>query len=113
MRGHKEIIAARLAKKAPSFVFLNDYPCRTDWFENAEHATVCTHGDLLSGLDLRFLVNLSVTITAMSEDRAKGLFERVKAAGAATVAACHVNPGKPALNQSGWAQIWRKENTNA
>lgn len=108
MRGHTEILRARMAKMAPSFVFVNDYPCKTDWFEGNDHATVCTHGDALANADFRFLVGLKVSISAPTEERAKALFERVKAAGAAVVAACHVNPDKHPHLQNGWAEIFHK-----
>lgn len=112
MRGHEKIIAARLQGQAPSFVFVNDYPCKTDWFELADYATVCTHGKPVTGLDLRFLTGLRVSISATTEERAKALFERVKDAGASTVAACHIQASKHASNQAGWASVWRKEAVN-
>ena len=113
MRGHQDIIAARMQRKAPAMVFVNDYPCRTDWFEQAEHATVCTHSDSLSNLDLRFLVGLRVSISATTEARAKALFECVKAAGASVVAAVHVQPEFHATAQRGWCQVFTKEVSNA
>jgi len=70
MHGQEKIILARLNGQTPSFVFVNDYPCKTDWFEHADHATVCTHNAELSRMDLRFLVGLRVSISATSEDRA-------------------------------------------
>lgn len=109
MRGHENIISQRLNGYAPSIVFLNDYPCKTDWFDYREHATVCTAKDALSSLDLRFLVGLRVSITAVTLDRAQALFERVKLAGAAVVAACHVQPGVLAHQQDGWTEIFYRE----
>lgn len=109
MRGHLNIIAARMQRKAPAIVFVNDYPCRTDWFESTEHATVCTHADSISSLDLRFLVGLRVSVSATTEARAKALFERVKAAGAAVVAAVHVQPGLSHSDQRGWCNVFTKE----
>ena len=42
MRGHHELIEMRRNRKAPRMVFLNDYPCETDWFENPGDAvTIC------------------------------------------------------------------------
>jgi hypothetical protein len=112
MRGHGKIIEARMKRKVPPFVFVNDYPCKTDWFEYGEHATVCTAGDALSGMDFRFLTELKVSISALSEGRAKAIFERVKAAGASVVAACHVVDGCSHHEQTGWSQVWRKEVAN-
>lgn len=111
MRGHEAIIRMRteLGKK-PVFVFINDYPCDTDWFGgDSKFARVCIHGDELSSLDLRFLMGLSVSISASTESRAKTLFDLAKQAGAVTVASCHVKYGVHEFQQDGWAQAWRKE----
>jgi hypothetical protein len=113
MRGHTKIIEMRLKRQVPPFVFINDWPCKTDWFDYGDHATVCTAGDQLSNLDFRFLVGLRVSISAVSEDRAKSLFDRVKAAGASVVAACHVQADKHPTDQSGWARVWHEEVVNA
>ena len=108
MRGHTKIIEMRLQKTRPAIVFLNDYHCQTDWFEFGEHATVCTAGDPLSSLDLRFLVGCTVSISALTEGRAKALFSKAKDAGATTVVACHVQPEMRQFEQSGWTEVWRK-----
>lgn len=105
MRGHTEIIRLRMQGVCPKVVFLNDYPCQTDWFETGDHATVSTHNDAISALDLRFLAGLTVSISADTESRAKRLFERAKTCGAAVVAACHATPCGP----PGWSQIYRME----
>lgn len=104
MNGHEDIIRLRRERMAPSFVFINDYPCETDWLSQRAHCTICTHGDSIPALDLRFLVGLKVSISSTTEARAKALFEACKTAGAAVVAACHVTNGK----QDGWTQVWRK-----
>ena len=109
MRGHENIISMRVRGQAPKIVFLNDYPCKTDWFEYSENATVCTDKDALSSLDLRFLVGLTVSISATTESRAKALFAKAKWFGAETVAACHVQADKHPLDQSGWTEVYRKE----
>ena len=109
MRGQEKIIEIRASRKKPPFVFVNDYPCKTDWFEWNEHATVCTHGDSLSSMDFRFLIDLNVSISALSESRAKAIFEKVKDAGAAIVAACHVQSEKHPLEQAGWTGLWHKD----
>ena len=113
MRGQTEIINARLAGQTPKFVFVNDYPCKTDWFEYREHATVCTHGDMLSSIDFRFLRGLRVSISASTENRAKALFALAKEAGASAVGACHVQDDKPAWDQSGWTEIFFAEQKEA
>jgi hypothetical protein len=105
MKGHETLIQMREAGRAPGIVFLNDYPCTTRWAEWGEYATVCTAGDSLSSLDLRFLVGLAVSVSAESEDRAKTLFRLCKQSGAKTVAACHVVPGIGPYKQTGWSDI--------
>ena len=109
MRGHENVIRLRQAGKRPAFVFVNDWPCQTDWFETGEHATVCTSGDSIETLDLRFLVGLRVSVSASTEGRAKALFEACKVAGVETVGAVHVQEGKPGWLQDGWAQVWNQE----
>lgn len=108
MRGHEAIIAMRQGGKRPSFVFLNDYPCNTDWQAHGDHATVCTAGDVVQLLDLRFLVGLKVSISAESEVRAMALFDQCKAAGAACVGAAHIDPTRKPWDQHGWASVWHK-----
>jgi hypothetical protein len=108
MTGHEPIIAMRNGGKRPSFVFLNDYPCETDWHGHGEHATVCTAGDVVQLLDLRFLVGLRVSISSQSEVRAMALFEQCKAAGAECVGAAHIDPTRKPWDQSGWASVWHK-----
>jgi ATP-dependent Clp protease adapter protein ClpS len=112
MRGQEQIIAARMAGKKPSIVFLNDYPCKTDWFETGEHVTVCTDGDLMTSMDFRFLIGLRVSISALTEQRAKAIFERVKQAGAGVVAACHVQEHQHPLDAAGWSFVYHKELVN-
>ena len=106
MRGHEAIIAMRKAGQKPSIVFLNDYPCDTDWTKFGDHATVDISGDQPEWLDLRFLVGMRVSITGASEKRAKRLLEACKQAGATRVAACHVQNDKHPLNQTGWTEVF-------
>lgn len=109
MRGHEKIIAMRLSGHSPKFVFLNDWPCNTDWFETGDHATVSTAGKAISSLDMRFLIGLTVSISSEDEKRAKALFDKVKQAGAKTVAAVHSIPGvKPRL-QTGWIEVFHAQ----
>jgi len=109
MRGHETIIRLRSAGKRPAFVFVNDWPCQTDWLETGEHATVCTAGDAIPSLDLRFLVGLRVSVSSQSEERAKALFEACKAAGVEMVGAVHVKPEKRPYEQDGWVEVWKAE----
>ena len=113
MRGHSKIIEMRKDGQAPKFIFINDYPCKTDWFENCDHATVCVSGDALYNLDLRFVVGLRVSISASTEGRARVIMEMAKEAGAITVGAGVTAPGVPLWTQSGWSDIWHKGGENA
>lgn len=107
MRGHDAIVAMRLKGKRPAIVFVNDYPCdEHDWAAHGDHATVCTHGDAIELLDLRFLIGCMVSISSTSEARARALFEAARKAGADVVGACHVNPAKREFEQDGWCEVW-------
>lgn len=108
MRGHEHIIALRKSGRKPEWVFINDWPCSTDWAEFGDFATVCTHRDAIARLDLRFVVGLKVNISADTEQRAKELFEAAKSFGAHLVAACHVQPGVHPHLQQGWVSVWEK-----
>ena len=113
MRGHAPLIAMRMSGKRPGIVFLNDYPCDVNWHKDREAAvTVCTHGDQLNTVDLRFLFGLTVSISSTVEQRARQIFEMAKASGAAVVAACHVQPDRHVLSQSGWVEVWRNNEAN-
>lgn len=105
MKGHEQLIQLRKSGLSPKIVFLNDYPCRTDWHVYGDHATISTDGDLLSSLDLRFLVGLTVSISALSESRAKAIFAKAKWFGAKTVAACHIDKSGKPWEQNGWAEV--------
>lgn len=106
MKGHDTLIQLRKAGRVPKIVFVNDYPCKTDWFEHSDHATICTDGEALSSLDLRCLTGLRVSISASTESRAKALFAKAKWFDAKTVAACHVQAGVKPWEQSGWFEIY-------
>lgn len=113
MKGHENVILLRKAGKRPAFVFVNDWPCNTDWFETGEHATVCTAGDRLESIDLRFLVGLRVSVSSNSESRAKALFNACKAAGVEMVGAVHVKPDRRPWDQDGWVEVWKSETVDA
>lgn len=109
MRGHEAIIAMRQAGKRPAFVFVNDWPCATDWHLHGDHATVSTDGDVIQLLDMRYLVGLRVSISSENETRAKALLDKCKASGASVVAAVHVLKNAKPWMQSGWSEVWIKE----
>ena len=103
MKGHEELIRLRMQGFKPEFVFINDYPCKTDWAAYGDMATVCTAGKPLESLDLRFLVGIKVNVASLSKKRAQRLFQLCKENGAVLVAANEVN-----RSADGWAEIWSK-----
>lgn len=114
MRGHEAIIRMRKEYgKKPPFVFINDYPCQTDWFEEGiGYARISIHGDKLESLDLRFLVGLSVSVTASSEKRSKALFEACKSVGVAQVVATHIDPTRKPWEQRSEVHVYKREAVN-
>jgi hypothetical protein len=107
MNGQHAIYALRDKKLRPAFIFINDWPCKTDWFEFDDHATVCTAGDDIGTLDMRFCKGTAVSVSSEQESRAKALFEAVKQAGATVVAAHHVKNDQHWSKQTGWMEIYR------
>lgn len=106
MRGHDKLIELRIKGRKPRIVFVNDYPCDIDWFENSGSAvTVCTAGDDIATLDLRFLVGLTVSVSSPEENRAKALFEACKGYAAVVAAGC-------CTGRNGWAAVWRRDTDN-
>ena len=89
MYGQEMLIEARNKGRKPAFVFINDYPCITDWFEHGGVPTVCVHGDDPKDIDLWFVQGSTVTISSEVEYRAKELFDIAIDAGAAVVIAGH------------------------
>jgi hypothetical protein len=109
MRGHEHLIALRKRGIKPPIVFLNDFPCATDWFAHSEHATVSTGCGPLAGLDLRCVVGMVVSIASFDQGRAQRLAEACKRAGACAVAAAHAIRTNPCRVDTGWAEIWHRE----
>lgn len=105
MHGHEKIHEYRTkGRKIASLVFMNDYPCTTDWHIENDHPTVCVAGDEPERLDLRFLVGLSVTVSSPDEQRAKDLHESCIKARAKFVFSAHsCHPIKDT-----WYAIWSK-----
>ena len=104
MNGHLDIIKMRLDRMKPDYVFLNDFPCKTDWLEFGDYATVSIGPtEAVEMLDLRFLSGLKVSVASPSESRAKALYLACKDAGAKTVAASHV---KSLQDLTGWADVY-------
>lgn len=99
MRGHETIIQMRKAGRRPGIIFINDFPSSTRWGEWSEYAQVCTAGDSLADIDLRFVIGLKVSITSESQQRAKSIMQIAINCGATDVGACCM----------GWAEIWNKK----
>jgi hypothetical protein len=103
MRGHEPIIKMRMQGVAPSFVFINDFPCDTNWFDDGDHATISVAGDYIETLNLHFLVGLRVSISSEDINRAKALYAACKRIGVQQVASCHYTGKFPA---KGWTAIY-------
>jgi hypothetical protein len=103
MRGHEPIIKMRMQGVAPSFVFINDFPCDTSWFDDGDHATVSVAGDYIETLNLHYLVGLRVSISSDDLNRTKALYEACKRIGVKQVAACHTTGEHP---PEGWTAIY-------
>ena len=90
MRGHDRIIAMRQSGYRPATVFVCDFPAVVSdpkWREDYHHMTVCTHGDALGSLDLRFVVGLPVTVLGDELGRVRQIAADCKKAGADRVVA--------------------------
>jgi hypothetical protein len=98
MKGHETLIQLRKAGKTPKIVFVNDFPCKTDWFDWWDHATVCVADDGVETIDFRFAHGITMSILALNKTRAKALFELGKASGAIVVACGSAD---------GFNEIWR------
>ena len=108
MKGHEGIIKMRKQGYAPHIVHIDDYAYKsplTDWEEQDQVPTVCVNKDALEMLDLRFLVNMRVSVTSHTEDRAKRLFNACKVAGAKWVGASHTEM-RGEVAKTGWVEIW-------
>ena len=108
MRGHETILAMRQQGKRPSIVFLNDFPCQTDWAYRGDSATVNISGEAVETLDLRFLVGMTVSVLSTDENRATAILEACKAAGAAVVAVGCARMGERGYVESTMGEIWLK-----
>ena len=109
MRGHEHLIDMRKAGQRPAIVFINDFPCQTDWADWGDHATVCVHGDSLSNMDLRFVVGMTVSVSSFDESRAKRIADACKQAGARIVAGAHAIRINEIQTTTGWADVWQAE----
>lgn len=69
MNGHRELIAMRRAGFKPSFVFVNDFPCKTDWAKFGDYPTVSVDGDTPEIEDFRFLVGVTAVVSGFDSER--------------------------------------------
>ena len=106
MKGHEPILEMRKQRVQPEWVFINDFPCSTNWQLFDDFATVCVHEDNIRMLDLRFLVDCKVSIASTNERRAKALFNECKKY-ASLVASGVVTKEHPA-KQTGWQEVWQR-----
>ena len=107
MKGHEHILTLRKQRLKPVIIFLNDYPCKTDWAETEDHATVCIHGDPVETLDLRFLEGCVVSVSTDNENRAKALLDACKKAKANKVLVVEVETDKTDNLQKGYVGLWQ------
>jgi hypothetical protein len=108
MKGHEGIIKLRQQGLAPAWISLDDFNFPsplTDWEKHGSQPTVCIYKEPIESLDLRFLVNMKVSVTSESEDRAKRLFNACKEAGAKFVAASHTEIHGE-IAKTGWSEIY-------
>jgi putative intracellular protease/amidase len=108
MRGHQKVIELRKKGYKPAIVFLNDYQTPA-WA--LDGTTVDISGDLVEGLDLRFLVGLMVSTGATTETRAKAILEACKRAGASVVGVCHTPERIPDRKRTDYVEIWNGPHT--
>jgi len=106
MTGHESIISLRKQGKAPSYIFINDFPCKTDWEEYQDHATVCVYEESIKTLDLRFLVDMAVLVCSEDLDRAKALFTACKRHSPSTLICTHIKPNTHPLDQDGLGKFY-------
>lgn len=89
MHGHEPLIAMRKAGRKPTMVFLSDFSEKSSWHESGDYPEINVFHDVPDRADLRFLVNLNVTITASTKDRAKAFLAACVEAGANSVSTCY------------------------
>lgn len=90
MRGHDRIISMRQKGFKPATVFVCDFPVVVSdarWREDFQHMTVCTSGDSIGSLDMRFVVGLPVTVLGHELGRVQQIAVECKKSGANLVVA--------------------------
>lgn len=91
MRGHDDLIRMRTQGAKPAgLVFLDDdavKPEALNWLEDGFEPRICTHGDALNTLDLRFLIGLKVAVNGDELVRVRALAAACRKAGVEYVVA--------------------------
>lgn len=91
MRGHDDLIRMRTRGAKPAgLVFVDDYavqPGALNWLAEGFEPRICTHGDSLNALDLRFLIGLKVAVTGDVQERVRVIAAACRKAGAELVIA--------------------------
>jgi hypothetical protein len=106
MKGQDAIIQLRLQGKSPEWVFVNDFPCKTNWVEHDDYATVCVYGDPLKTLDMRFLIGLNVIGLTESEKRSKELFDALQRVSTKSLTVSNIDLSKHFAKQD--VKVWQK-----
>jgi hypothetical protein len=114
MKGHEPLIHMRMSGKAPQCVSIEDHRSLNshDWHLFGEIPTISVYGDELYDIDLRFCVDLIVSISSFSETRAKTLFLLAKSAKARVITSCVLIPDAPHWMQTGWSDIHIQAHTS-
>lgn len=86
MNGHRELLTMRRAGFKPAFVFVNDFPCKTDWAKWGEYPTVSTHGDTPELEDFRFLVGVTAVVAGFDGARIARIAKACEAHAARVIA---------------------------
>lgn len=114
MKGHEQLIEMRKRGRKPTMVFLSDFSESSNWWETGDYPEVCVFHDVPERADLRFLVNLNVTITASTKDRAKAFLEACVRFGAASVSTCYFQNNRDnyfrLVNKDGFDQTTEDKN---
>jgi len=87
MKGAEDLIKMRLAGIKPPSVTIYDYPNDTDWARWGDLPRVCTSGEKIGHIDLRFVIGLTVYIEGHDPRRVDFLREKCEEMGAEIVAA--------------------------
>lgn len=90
MRGQEHVISVRMAGRKPQGIYLWDIPVTISgpqWVEDYAFMDVCTAGDPVGALDLRFVVGLPVTVFGDDMGRVRGIAVACRASGADRIVA--------------------------